>query len=179
VAAADIDKAILPYSAALWTFHAQNSLNPSIDKRNGARMGGITTTATPALKASAVTWVGDDNNYEINSAVGGVVNENNIVFYNTSFAGGANPGEFPGIRYVYNVLDSAGNLPGYQAALQLVGFTNTTGGAKSPLCDAVSGGTGSTIRGFILSNGFATLTNTVHATYNQAGSTCRFFPPKP
>lgn len=176
VASEDIDKALLPYSGALWAYHAQNGINPTIDRRNGARMGGITTSAATPLKSSVVAWISDNTQYELNPAT---VVESNIKQFNPSFGGGANTGEFPGIRYIYNVIDNAGNLPGYQAAFQLFGFKNSNTGTpfRSKTCDARPGGAGAAIFSMILSNGFASLPATAHATYNIPGTTCRFFPP--
>jgi ABC-type phosphate transport system substrate-binding protein len=169
IADADLDKAILPYSAAVWSFHAQNSINPTLDRRKGARLGGITTTA--AVNASPVFWNGVDRQYQLDTA--GVVTENNVKQANAGWSEAG--GNYPGIRFVYNVLDNNGNRPGYQAAFQLVGFQNVASGAKGPLCDARPGGTGATEFAIILSNGFAPLSNTVNATSNLAGSTCRFY----
>jgi hypothetical protein len=173
---ADLDKAIVPYSAAVWSFHAQNSINPSLDKRGGARLGGITTAPTApltAVKSSPVFWNGTDRQYQLDTA--GPVHESNVKQANPT-ATEAN-GLFPGVRFVYNVIDAAGGgtRKGYQAAKQLVGFTNTSGGVKSPLCDATPAGTGATEFALILSNGFAPLTATANGTSNQAGSTCRFY----
>lgn len=179
----DTDKSIVPYSAALWDYQAAQLGNPTIDFRNGVRLGGITTAASTPLTSSPVFWSANDFAYELSSVSAenpnGVVKESNIKQFNPSFSGGTNVGEFPGIRYVYNVIDRAQTLPGYQVAKQLLGFTNSTGGAKGPLCDNATGGAGSALRGMITSNGFASLPATTFTPSNLAGSTCRFFPPNP
>jgi len=171
VAPADLDQAILPYSAAVWSFHAQNSINPTLDLRNGARLGGITTTA--AIKASPVRWNGIDRAYQLDDTATGQIKETNVKQANPAFSEAG--GNFPGVRFVYNVLDSVGNRKGYQAAFQTVGFQNTPGGTKAPLCDATPSGAGASEFALILSNGFAALPATANTTSNLAGATCRFY----
>ncbi len=90
----DIAKAILPYSAGVWSFQSANSSNPTVDLRNGVRLENHVTLANPSLTTN----------------------------------------DFAGVRYVFNILDNAGNLQGYQAGFYLVGFNNVGVGAKSPLC---------------------------------------------
>jgi hypothetical protein len=177
VTAADLDKAIFPYSAALWDFQTANAINPTLDRRcpsgagTCARLGGMITTGGN-VNASPVFWQPSDHAYELDTA--GVVNDANV-----KQNGGFNEstGSFIGIRYVYNVLDSVGSGTrlGYQAAWGLLGFTNTSGGAKGPLC-ANNTSAGATEKALILTAGFAPLnTSFGSATSNQAGSTCRFF----
>lgn len=176
ISAADLDKAIFPYSAALWDYQTANAINPTLDKRcpagagTCARLGGIKTDGN--VTGSPVSWVASDHNYVLDTA--GVVTDANV-----KQNGGFNEatGSFIGIRYVYNVLDSVGSgtRQGYQAAFGLLGFTNSSGGAKSPLC-ANNTSAGATEKALILTAGFAPLnTSFGSATSNQAGSTCRFF----
>lgn len=88
----------------------------------------------------------------------------------------------PGVRYVYNVCDTA--TPGFSACKALVGFDNQTvtqtgtqtkgEGTKSRLC---SGGYSATIT----AQGFVPLSKTGHprtstTTSNRAFATCREFP---
>jgi ABC-type phosphate transport system substrate-binding protein len=177
VTAADLDKAIFPYSAALWDFQTANAINPTLDRRcpsgagTCARLGGMITTGGN-VNASPVFWQATDHAYELDTA--GVVTDANV-----KQNGGFNEatGSFIGIRYVYNVLDSVGSggRAGYQGAVQLLGFTNSAGGTKGPLC-ANNTSAGATEKGLILTAGFAPLNTTFgSSTSNKAGSTCRFF----
>jgi ABC-type phosphate transport system substrate-binding protein len=175
VVAADLDKAILPYSAAVWSYHAQNSINPTVDLRNGARLGGVTTldgSNNPVLKASPVRWDGTGRKYRLDTTASGVVKETNVkqeagASYNEA------TGSFPGIRFVYNVLDPT--RTSHTDALATVGFDNSSGGAKSPLCDNGSGGTGANENALILQYGFAPLNTTGGGAANAAASTCRAY----
>jgi ABC-type phosphate transport system substrate-binding protein len=197
VQTADFDKAILPYSGAVWASQAFNSLNPTLDRRdplgNGTvkvRLGGITTSSGTPIKDNIVTWSDADKQYELNPAV---VAESNVKIAVTGGGGtwcdgvgctASGAGNFPGIRFVFNVLDNNGNRAGYQAAIQMLGFVNTSGGAKSPLCDGTNSTTptgfhtsGKGLKGKIQSAEFLPLDTsaTVNANSNQAGSTCRFY----
>jgi hypothetical protein len=119
-----------------------------------------------------VFWSTVDTAYELNTPeantgnVGGAgpVDEANVGAENPGSEAG---GQFPGIRFVYNVLDNAGNRRGYQAGRQLVGFDNA-GTAKSPLCS----GTGFE-HSAISSFGFAALNTTGGGSHNTSGSACR------
>jgi len=160
IADADIDKAILPYAAGPWMYQESNRVNPTLDIRKGARLGGINNTATPFL--SPVTWIGTDRVYSPNSSV---YSENNV----SIVVAPAAPA-YPGVRYVWNVLDSSTSAnAGYQGALGLFGFVNTAGAAKSPTCDGTSAGT-------IASNFFAPLSSTGGGTHNVNNATCRLWP---
>jgi ABC-type phosphate transport system substrate-binding protein len=190
----DIDKAIFPYSSALWGVQASNFPNPNLDKRNGARMGGLNDTVG-SVNASTVAWDTTDLKYKLD--VAGVVTENNI-----KQATGTAP-TYPGIRYVYNVLDNKNTLPGYLAARNIVGFdtASTAFAAKSPLCNNDRTGLANRAanpaqwdadgqaRSIILSAGFAPLPsnfepglpgfqNTQTAGASTPTSTCRLFDPK-
>lgn len=179
IAPVDIDKAVLPYSAAVWSYQFANRVNPTLDKRNGVRLGGMTTTQAVPVKGIPVSWNSVGRKYQLDSGAGGVVNEANVSVANPSFNSST---DYVGIRYVYNVLDNAGNLPGYQAASKLVGFDNSIGGAKSPLCDNqnVGNADGQFDYAAILSYGFAPLsTADPTGTQNLAGSTCRRVPLAP
>lgn len=81
----------------------------------------------------------------------------------------------PGVRYLYNVLDTA--LPSYAAALGQVGFTNlSTPTTVSNLCNNTKIGPSATQTPaqIILSQGFLPLTN-AKSPANLAGSYCREF----
>jgi hypothetical protein len=83
---------------------------------------------------------------------------------------------FPGIHYLYNVLDP--NVGGYAGAASLFGFTNTSGGFKSPLCDNLNGTNGNSRLALnaLQSASFAPLDTTTNINgSNVAGSTCRQF----
>lgn len=164
---ADVDKAIMPYSAAVWSYQESNRINPTVDVRKSAHLGAITTASpAPVVTASPIAWNGIDVNYALDTA--GVVLETNVKVVTSA-------PNFPGIRYVYNILDNAGSLPGYQGAFGLYGFQNAGSGTKGILCDGITGGAKSQFaRGAITSFGFAALSNTgPDASKNLAGSTCR------
>lgn len=164
----DLDKAILPYSAGVWANMESNRINPSLDLRQGAQLKGITTVAPqPVINGTPIQWVGTNNDYELDTA--GVVTEANISLNATP--------NYPGIRYVFNVLDNAGARPGYVAAKGLFGFTNSSGGAKSPLCDNQNSGSAQAVlaQNVLLSNSFAPLGTNDIGGHNVAGATCRLF----
>ena len=173
VVAADIDRAIMPYSAALWDFQESNKTNPTLDKRNGAKLGGYVTGAATPVTGNPAQWVAGDNQYELatpalesflaNPASYAVVSENNEKAANPAFSSAT---DYVGIRYVYNVVNA--NLPTdvWQPAHALVGFDNVASGFKSPMCN----GSGA---GAIQTAGLATLDNSNPNSLNAAGSTCR------
>jgi ABC-type phosphate transport system substrate-binding protein len=179
VAGADTDTAIMPYSAAAWDYQQSNSINPTLDRRGNVfgavmELKAITTATTPVVVASAIHWVSGNHDYELDTSSTGVVTETNIKLNSPS---GVN---YPGIRYLFNVLNSDNNTPGYQAAMLLFGFTNTPGGAKSPICDNLNNASNqsSIARGVIQSSSFAPLNSTTNINgNNSAGSTCRSFAP--
>jgi ABC-type phosphate transport system substrate-binding protein len=159
---ADIDKAIFPYSGGVWAFQKNNSSNPTLDKRNGARLGGIVTaptSGTPTVQ-NVERWNGTNVKYELDyvntNNPAGVVADTNNILTNSSFS---HTTGFPGVRFLFNVVDSL-NTQSYGPAVGLVGFDNTASPLfKSPLC---SNGA----RTLILSYGFAPLP-TVTSTFNQ------------
>jgi ABC-type phosphate transport system substrate-binding protein len=159
---AGYQKAILPYSAGQWVFQANNKVNPTVDLRNGVKIGGIITTA---LTANPAGWDAPDGVWQPNSIGANAPIQEKNVKLNSPPAG-----FFPGIRYVFNVIDSVS--PNYLDARAVVAFNNVASGAKSPMC---SGSKASTISSF----GFATLSATtpagVAASTNLAGATCREF----
>lgn len=161
---ADYQKAILPYSAGTWVYQANNSVNPTLDLRKGVRLGGI-ITAPVATNASAVAWNGSDGAFQLNTGTGplNVVNEANVKVNDPA-------PDYPGVRYVFNILDNLS--PNYAEAAALVGFDNVGGGTKSPLC---SNGKLSPI----LSFGFGPLSTAGNpgGNTNLAGATCRKFVP--
>lgn len=157
----DIQKAILPYATSNFIFQANNRTNPTLDKRNGARLGGITVPGPSEVRGLPVEWNGLDAVWQQNTSPGGVVTEGNAKV-NTPVPA------FPGIKYVYHTIDSIS--PSYAEAAGLVGFNNVPAGAKSVLC---TGGRNSAL----LSYGFGPLTTASPpgngAGSNLAGSTCR------
>lgn len=176
VAGADVDAAILPFSAALWNYYTFNEINGSIDKRcpphgTCAKLGAITTTGGN-VTASPTLWVPGDHAYELNT--GGVVTDANVKQFSGS-AWNEATGSFVGIRYIYNVLDNVANTRGYQAAWQEFGFDNTSNtGSKGQLCDS-STGFGGTAGALMVSDGFAPLPALANSNSNKPGSNCRFF----
>ncbi|HEX3541272.1 MAG TPA: substrate-binding domain-containing protein [Acidimicrobiales bacterium] len=183
VKATDTDSAIMPYSAAVWDLQQSNSINPSLDRRVntvGALqiLHGITTAATPAVTAVPVHWNGSNHDYELDSTT--QVVESNV---KVNLAAGATP-VFPGIRYVYNILDSALTANNnYAAASSLFGFDNSSAGAtaKSPMCSNTGASNNQQIAiGSIQSAGFASLNTTGNFNgSNVSGATCRLLKPTP
>lgn len=173
----DRDTAIMAYSAAAWVFQETNRLNPTIDLRRDARIGGITTSGSPSFVALPVRRVVADEAYRLDTSEAGVVQERNVALVNPA------PG-FPGVRYVFNLLDNTGSRAGYLAARMLFGFHNAPGGLAqgARLCAPPSSGRpGEDASGYgreqILSTGFAPLAAaTPDPTKNLAGSTCRKYP---
>jgi ABC-type phosphate transport system substrate-binding protein len=150
----DRDSAIMPYSVGAWIFQTNNRVNPTLDVRNGVKLGGITTTGSPVIKANAAAWNSADEVYQPNATV---VAEGNTKVNNPT-------PPFPGVRYMYNVVDTVS--PNYAEAAALVAFVNAPSGAKSTLC---SGGEVSAI----LSVGFQGLSSSAGGSTNLAGATCR------
>jgi len=94
VAASDRATAVLPYSVAQWVAQANGA---SGDVRGGAQVGAIGGE-------NPVSGPDADGRYEPNAAV-------------------INGSTFPGVRTVYNVLDT--RLPSYGQSLRVVGFDAT------------------------------------------------------
>ncbi len=187
IAPADWQSAIFPYSAGQWVYQANNASNPTIDKRvlpSGgapARLGGILTAVDSAglsnaklLNANPAAYNVTDRKWQLNDAGLSVVQTGASGGYPITEAASTKVNtlvSFPGVRFVYNVLDS--RSPDYVKAVQAVAFDNSSGGIKSAVCD---GSRAAVIASF----GFAPLptigvTGSVPAsgTYNLAGSTCR------
>jgi hypothetical protein len=104
----------------------------------------------------------------------GVVNETNEWYSHMPAAtspGTASTAAVPGVRYVFNVADTA--LPTYSEAKMIIGFDNKAQGTKSTLCNGDDAST-------ILASGFVPLNSgsTAPATSDKAGATCREFPGK-
>lgn len=73
---------------------------------------------------------------------------------------------FPGVRVVFNVIDSGVGSVSADLARAFVGFNNVAGGSKSALCSG-------DLEGIILSSGFAMLPSSGGGQYNLASSNCR------
>lgn len=182
IPSADFQKAIFPYSAGQWVYQANNAANPTIDQRQVpgsgfyARLGGINnaTTGSKLNNANDVAWNTVDSKWQLNDAGLSVVQSGAVGGYpvvegnTTKYTSGATYATVAnrGIRYVYNVIST--NSPSYDAAAAVVGFDNSSGGAKSPLCSG-------TYLTNIASYGFSPLPSSVNANFNIAGSTCRKF----
>ncbi len=217
---------ILPYSNGKWVFQATNAANPTLDIRNGVRVGAITSIPSDATSAVyGVRWTGSrfflnstgigraviatdgvangtttltsataafkpadagvtiaGTGIPANTTIASVTNSTTVVLSAAAAAGTGitltisstvasevnpnlvDPTEtriFPGLRYLYNVIDSGS--PSYVDARALVGF-DPTSTAKSPLC---SGSKASTI----LSAGFLDLVAQTQGA--NTGVTCR------
>ena len=182
IEAGDIDKAILPYSAGVWSYQSANVGQPRHRRpqrrppRWRQRPGG----GSPGRQGQPRRVERSDRDYDLDNSAGGVVNENNVTQ--------ANPASRPtndylGIRYVFNILDNQATSLGYQAAFNMVGFTNTPpAAAKSPLCSN-DGGLATTSRSPVLpipSVGFAPLGTTGNNPLRleqRPAATCRKFIP--
>ena len=188
IAPADWQSAIFPYSAGQWVYQANNASNPTIDKRvlpSGgapARLGGILTAVdgttglsnAKLLNANPAAYNVTDRKWQLNDAGLSAVQGGASGGYPITEAASTKVNSvatFPGVRFVYNVLDS--RSPDYVKAVQAVGFDNSNGGIKSAVCN---GSRAAVIASF----GFAPLptagvTGSVAASanYNLAGSTCR------
>jgi ABC-type phosphate transport system substrate-binding protein len=81
---------------------------------------------------------------------------------------------FPGARFVYNVL--AVSSPSHTQARNLVGYQDTSGGAKSPLCSGAHDSTAGGSDDKIADNGFLPIPPHTSAG-NNTGVTCYLFTP--
>lgn len=187
ITAADLEKAILPYSVGQWVYQTNNSMNPYIDQRVSSSgvvtmIKGINRSARGKSgneadnnvinNSTAHVWNTIDLRYQLKDAGWATVDPEAdadgypVVIGNTTKDSGSSWDNvaYPGIRLVYNVLDT--RSPSYLVARGLVGFNNIDGGTKSTLC---SGGFKTTISSF----GFSPLTSTQNLTSNVPSSTCR------
>ncbi len=142
----DRQRAILPYSAA--NFVAQT---------RGTQPDQRSAQVLRSLNSQSLV-VGSGASMALNTA--GPVKESNVKLNNPVPA-------YPGIRYVFNVLDSTSVH--YSQANRFFGFINEDPGGKSPLCN------GSKAE-LLASFGFGPLDTTV-SDRNLNGSTCRLFVP--
>ena len=160
------DNAILPYSAGRWAQQASNRGNPTIDIRDGVRLGGQTLPGDTA-RLLPVEYISDDSVFQLDTVTNGT-RPATVVEQNIALSGfGFNPATgFLGVRYLFNVIDS--NSPSFNVSRALVGFDNSPSGFKSVLCNT---GTSN-----VSSFGFARLpaTNTPNDS-NLALSRCRRF----
>lgn len=138
--------AVVPYSAANWVAQTRGT---QTDQRAGQRVRNLNGQALV---------VGSGASAALNTA--GPVTESNVKINNPTPA-------FPGIRYVFNVLDETS--PKADQANRLVGFQNQTDGGKSPVCAGE-------LAGVIEDYGFGAL-DTTTGPNNLAGSTCREYRP--
>ncbi|MBO0880541.1 MAG: hypothetical protein J2P17_09390 [Mycobacterium sp.] len=92
----------------------------------------------------------------------GPVQESNVRLVNPTPA-------YPGIRYVFNVLDSTSKA--YSQIAYFLGFGTDSGSKfKSPLCN-------NQFASVLTQYGFAPLSTAVDSVHNPAGSTCRLWKP--
>lgn len=147
------NQVIMPYSAGKFVYQANNSANPTIDIRNGVRVGGITTTpGDPTTATFAPRWTGSA--FLLNSAV---VKETSPGVISTAL---------PGTRYLYNVIHP--DSPSYGSALALVGFDDISGPGTAVVSNLCKGLKLSTIR----SQGFLDIPG-APTTGGTTGVTCR------
>jgi len=161
--AAGYQTAIIPYSVGQWVFQANNHLNPTLDLRNGIKIGGVTPVSSGAV--NYLRW-NTSGVWEPNSVNGAnpaaPINEVETAEYIA--ANGSPATVYPGIRYVWYVLDTAN--PNFPITQAMVGFNNVPSGAKSALCSNAE-------RGNLSSSGFSPLPAAGGGNANLAGSTCR------
>jgi phosphate transport system substrate-binding protein len=149
----DQQSGIQPFSGGNWVAMARGTIP---DQRAGQVIGTLNgqsiifgSGTSSQLATPAVT--GDPN---------APVQEANVRLVN-------NPPAYPGIRFVFNVIDTSS--ASYDSAIRYVGFQNQNNGSTSPLC---SGGKASIVTNF----GFGNLDKTV-GPRNLAGSACRLYTP--
>jgi phosphate transport system substrate-binding protein len=148
----DQQRAVVPYSGGNWVAQA-NGVAP--EQRSGQ-------TIRDLNGRNIIRQVGSSFQLATPTASdpGAPVAESNVRLVDPT-------PDYPAIRYVFNVVDSAG--PSYTGAIRYVGFNNVENGSTSPLC---RGGKAAIITQY----GFGTLPNTV-GPRNLAGSTCRKYTP--
>jgi len=149
----DQQSGIVPFSGGNWTAMARGTIpdqraGQTIRNLNGANIifgsGASTQLATPAATGDPAAPVQEANVRLV-----------------------TNPPPYPGIRFVFNVIDDTS--ASYTSAIRYVGFNNANNGSTSPLC---SGGKASIVTQF----GFGNLDKAVNS-HNLAGSTCRLYTP--
>ncbi len=182
--AVDYQKAIFLFTSGVWAYQANNSANPTIDKRNGARIGAIRHGADVneqgGTSLAPVVWDAGSRIWTLNPAV---VKESNVKVNSTTPAA-----VYPGIRYQYLVIDDHPNTLNYDLAKSLVGFDNVdrpdpgSGALDLPTSEVSSLCNGGKVSP-ILSGGFQPLDRSdpsigANAGANKAHSTCRLFRPQ-
>jgi alpha-tubulin suppressor-like RCC1 family protein/ABC-type phosphate transport system substrate-binding protein len=163
---AGYQSAILPYDTSAWIYQANNRINPSIDVRNGVKLGAATPTGV-ATAASYLRWNTSgvwELNYQNAANPNAPVTELQAPEYVA--ANGAPASSFAGVHYDWFVGDTVN--PDFALTQALVGFTNIGGGARSPLCSGSE-------RGALVTQGFGPLPTTSGGEANLAGATCRLF----
>ncbi len=165
--AAGYQTAIIPYSVGQWVFQANNHLNPTLDLRNGVKIGGLTPADAPTHPADNYLRWNTSGVWEPNAVNAANPNSPINELYTSEYIA-ANGGSvvYPGIRYVWYILDSAN--PNFAETQAMVGFNNVAAGTKSGLCSGAS-----QYKAILSSAGFSALTSAGGGTANLAGSTCR------
>jgi ABC-type phosphate transport system substrate-binding protein len=132
-----LNQAILPFSAGKWEYFANNYFNPTIDIRGGVRLigqvpSGATAGTDPALYP--IAWNGTAGLFRMDQSDALHVSESNPNITDPTDTGSAGNKHISGVRYLYNVLDSAIASSSFTAARQIAGFdpaanpSATTGG---------------------------------------------------
>ena len=165
--AAGYQTAIIPYSVGQWVFQANNHLNPTLDLRNGIKIGGLTPADAPTHPADNYLRWNTSGVWEPNAVNAANPSSPISELYTSQYiANNGGTAFYPGIRYVWYILDTAN--PNYAETQAMVGFNNVASGAKSGLCSGTSA-----YKAILSSAGFSALTSTGGGTANLAGSTCR------
>lgn len=146
-------QAITPMSAGVWSAQA-NGTYP--DDRNGITMHQLNGESTAAFNGTK--W--GLNTPAFSGDPSAPVIEDNVALNNATPA-------YPGIRYVFNVLDNTSKL--YSQAQLFAGFTNAASGWKGDIC---SGAEAANIEQY-----FAPLGTNDVGGHNLAGATCRLYTP--
>jgi hypothetical protein len=156
------------------SFGAPSSVVDSASANFNAADVGFTLVGTNIAPGTTITTVDSTTRVHVSipilgSATGGSLTIGPTVAseQNPNVGDSANVSVFPGVHYVYDVIDQA--EPSYAAARDLVGFQDAPGGAKSPLC------TGALVAA-IRSSGLLDLRPTTSPGGNT-GVTCRISMP--
>lgn len=140
--------AVEPFSAGQWVAQAHG--------HNDTRVGQVIRSLNGQNPI-----VGSGATARLNTAPG-PVQESNVRLVNPSPA-------YPGIRYVFNVLDSTSKA--YSQIAYFLGFGTDSGSTfKSPLCN-------NQFASVLNDYGFAPLSTATDPVHNPAGSTCRLWKP--
>jgi phosphate transport system substrate-binding protein len=160
----DEQTAVFPYSVANWVAMSRGTVT---DDRFGQIYFDLDDTSDPTLGfESPVRQVGGvfEPRTPTSGDPNGPIAEGNVTLVDPTPA-------YPGVRFVFNVIDNSAGPNSYTAAKRFVGFDNVASPSiTSPLCN---GDKNSTLVNF----GFGPLGNAADPTHNVPGSHCRLYTP--